>query len=88
MSQGKLESSISSINDLLRQGEGLAERRTSEMAVIMKERDRQPDKRLKLMSELRHRRDTDVDNRIVDIDYGSGLKHSGKDYSSTNSSGT
>ena len=63
ISQGKLESSIASINDLFKQREGVTEKRMSEMAAIMTERDRQADDRWKLMSVLMHRRDTDVDEK-------------------------
>ena len=39
--QGKLESSIASINDLFKQREGLTERRMTKKAAIMTEGDRQ-----------------------------------------------
>ena len=45
ISQGKLESSIASINDLFKQREGLNERRMTKMAAIMTEWDRQADER-------------------------------------------
>ena len=59
--------SIVSINDLFEQRDGLAERCMLEMAAIKTERVRQADERWKLMSDLMHRRDTDVDKRIVDL---------------------
>ena len=52
--QNKLESSIASISDLIRQRENLVYVRMSEMTAVMKERDRQTDKRLKLISEMMH----------------------------------
>ena len=50
MSEGRLEASIVSINDLIRQLENPADTRMSKMSAIMKERDRQADKLLKLMT--------------------------------------
>ena len=41
ISQGKLESSIASINDLVRQRDGLTKRRITEMTSIMEQRDLQ-----------------------------------------------
>ena len=48
----------------------------SEMVAIMTERDRQADERWKLMSNLMHHRDTDVDKRMVEVqdnDYSARL---------------
>ena len=45
----------------------LTERRISEMTAIMAQRDKQADERLKCMSEMMHRRDLDVDKRMVDL---------------------
>ena len=50
VSQDKLESSIASINDVIRQRKGLTEKRMSEMTTMIAQRDRQADERLKLMS--------------------------------------
>ena len=65
--QSELESSIALINDLIRQREDLTGTRMPANTPIMKQGDRQPDERLKLMSESMHRRDTDVDKRMVDL---------------------
>ena len=64
--QGKLESLIVSINDPLRQQEDQPETRMSAMAAIMAEKDQQTDERLKHISDLMHRRHTDIDKRLVD----------------------
>ena len=45
----------------------LTERRVSEITAIMAQRDKQADERLKCMSEMMHRRDLDVDKRMVDL---------------------
>ena len=45
----------------------LTERRISEITAIMAQRDKQDDERLKCMSEMMHRRDLDVDKRMVDL---------------------
>ena len=63
ISQDKLQSSVASINDLIRQREGLTGKRMSEKTTIMAQRDRQADERPKLMSETMHRRDLDVGKR-------------------------
>ena len=65
VSQSKLESSIETINDLIRQGEGMAEKRVTEMTAIMAQRDQQADERLNQMSETIHRRDMDIDKRMA-----------------------
>ena len=52
--QNELESSIASISNLIRQRENLVYVRMSEMTAVMKERDRQTDERLKLISETMH----------------------------------
>ena len=46
---------------------GLNEKRISEMTAIMAQRDQQADERLKLISDTMHRRDIDVDKRMVDL---------------------
>ena len=45
MSHGRWESSIASIDDLIKQREDLTNTRVSEMIVMMIERDRQADER-------------------------------------------
>ena len=60
MSQGRLEATMASIRNLIRQREILAGTRISEMTAVMTERDCQADERLKLMSELMQRRDSDA----------------------------
>ena len=66
VSQDKLESLIVSINDPLRQREDQPDTRMSAMAAIMTEKDQQTDERFKHISDLMHRRHTDVDKRLVD----------------------
>ena len=63
----KLESLIALINNLIRQPESSTDTSMTEMAAITTERDRQADERLKLKSELMHRRDTDVDKRMLHL---------------------
>ena len=46
---------------------GLTEKLISEMTAIMAQRDHQADERLTLISETMHRRDIDVDKRMVDL---------------------
>ena len=67
VSQSKLESSIETINDLIRQREVMAEKRVTEMTAIMAQSDQQADERLKQMSEMMHRRDMDIDKRMVNL---------------------
>ena len=67
INQDKLESSIASINDLIRQRECLTEKRMSEIATTMAQRDRQADERLKHLSETMHHRHLDVDKRMVNL---------------------
>ena len=66
-SQGRLEASMASINDLIKQRESLAVTRMSEMSTIIRERDHQVDECLKLMSDMILRRDSDANNRMVDL---------------------
>ena len=63
--QGRLEASMTSLNDRIKQRENLADTRIAEMSAVKKERDRQADERLKLKTDLMQRRDTDADARIV-----------------------
>ena len=65
--QGRLEASMASLNDLIKQRENLADTRMAEMSDVMKERDRQGDERKKLMSDLMQRRETDADTRMIDL---------------------
>ena len=39
----------------------------AEMSAVMKERDRQADERLKIMTDLMQRRETDADARMIDL---------------------
>ena len=65
--QGRLEASMASLNDLIKQREYLADTRMAEMSAVMKERDRQADERMKLMSDLMQRRETDADTCMIDL---------------------
>ena len=60
INQGKMETSMASVK-------GLTEKLISEMTAIMAQRDHQADERLTLISETMHRRDIDVDKRMVDL---------------------
>ena len=66
-SQGRLEASMASLNDLIKQRESIADTRIAEMSAVMKERDRQADERMKLMSDLMQRRETDANTRMIDL---------------------
>ena len=60
INQDKTETSITSVKSL-------TEKLISEMTAIMAQRDQQADERLTLISETIHRRDLDVDKRMVDL---------------------
>ena len=60
VNQGKIEMTMATVKDL-------TERRISEITAIMAQRDKQADERLKCMSEMMHRRDLDVDKRMVGL---------------------
>ena len=60
INQDKTETSITSVKSL-------TEKLISEMTAIMAQRDQQADERLTLISETMHRRDSDVDKRMVDL---------------------
>ena len=60
INQDKIETSMASVK-------GLTEKRISEMTAIIAQRDQQADEQLKLISETMHRRDKDVDKRMVDL---------------------
>ena len=60
VNQGKIEMTMATVKDL-------TERRISEITAIMAQRDKQADERLKCMSEMMHRRDLDVDKRMIDL---------------------
>ena len=66
-SQGRLEASMASLNDLIKQRENMADTRMAEMSAVMKERDRQADERMKMMSDLMQRRETDANTRMIDL---------------------
>ena len=66
-SQGRLEASMASLNDLIKQRESIADTRMAEMSAVMKERDRQADERMKMMSDLMQRRETDANARMIDL---------------------
>ena len=65
--QGRLEASMASLNDLIKQRENMAETRMAEMSAVKKERYRQADERMKLMSDLMQRREADADTRMIDL---------------------
>ena len=67
VNQGSFESSITSINDLLKQRECLTERRMPERAAIITEMDRQADERWTRMSNTIYHRDTDDDKCTVNL---------------------
>ena len=60
INQDKTETSITSVKSLTK-------KLISEMTTIMAQRDQQADERLTLISETMHRRDLDVDKRMVDL---------------------
>ena len=60
INQDKTETSITSVKSL-------TEKLISEMTAIMAQRDQQADERLTFISETMHRRDLDVDKRMVDL---------------------
>ena len=66
-SQGRLEASMASLNDLIKQRENMADTRMAEMSAVMKERDRQADERMKMMSDLMQRKETDANTRMIDL---------------------
>ena len=66
-SQGRLEASMASLNDLIKQRESIADTRMTEISAVMKERDRQADERMKMMSDLMQRRETDANARLIDL---------------------
>ena len=65
--QGRLEASMASLNNLIKQRENQADTRMAEMSAVMKERHRQADERLKLMTDLMQRRETETDARMIDL---------------------
>ena len=65
--QRRLEASMASLNNLIKQRENHADTRMAEMSAVMKERDRQADECLKLMTDLMQRRETDADARMIDL---------------------
>ena len=60
INRDKMETSMASVK-------GLTEKCISEMTAIMAQRNQQADERLKLISATMHRRDIDVDKRMVDL---------------------
>ena len=65
--QERLEASMASLNDIIKQRENVADILMSEMSAVMKERDRQADKRLKLVSVTMQRRNADANTSAVDL---------------------
>ena len=65
--QGRLEASMASLNDLIKQRENLTDSRMAEMSAVMKERDREADEHMKLLSDMMQRRDTDANMRMVNL---------------------
>ena len=66
-SQGRLEASMASLNDLIKQRESIADTRMAEMSAVMKARDRQADERMKMMPDLMQRRETDANASMIDL---------------------
>ena len=60
INQDKMETTMASVKSL-------TEKLISEMTAIMAQRDQQADERLTLISETMHRRDIDVNKRMVDL---------------------
>ena len=65
--QGRLEASMASLNDLIKQRETAVDARVAEMSAVMRERDRQADERMKLMADTKQRRDIDANVRMADL---------------------
>ena len=65
--QGRLEASMASLNDLMKQRENMADTRMTEMSAVMKERDRQADEGMRMMSDLMQRRENDANTRMIDL---------------------
>ena len=65
--QGRLEASMASLNELIKQRETVADARMAEMSALMRKRDRQADERMKLMVDTMQRRDMDANVRMVDL---------------------
>ena len=65
--QGRLEASMASLNDLIKQRENMADTRLTEMSAVIKERDRQADERMRLTSDLMQRTETDANTRMIDL---------------------
>ena len=65
--QGRLEASMASLNDLIKQRETTADARMAEMSAVMRERDRQADERMKAMTNTMQRRDMDSNVRMADL---------------------
>ena len=65
--QGRLEASMASLNDLIKQRETSADARMAEMSAVMRQRDRQADERLKAMTDTMQRRDMDSNVRMADL---------------------
>ena len=66
-SQGRLEASMASLNDLIKQRENMADTRMAEMSALMKDKDRQANERMKTMSDLMQRRETDANTRMIEL---------------------
>ena len=65
--QGRLEASMASLNDLIKQRETTADAHMAEMSAVMRERDRQADERMKAMTNTMQRRDMDSNVRMADL---------------------
>ena len=65
--QGRLEASMASLNDLIKQRETTADARMAEMSAIMRERDRQAEERMEAMTNTMQRRDIDSNVRMADL---------------------
>ena len=63
-SQGRLEASMATLIDLIKQRETVADAR---MTAVMREKDCQADERMKLMADTKQRRDMNAKVRMVDL---------------------
>ena len=65
--QGRLEASMTCLNDLIKQRENVGDSRMAENSAVMRGRDLQAVERMKLVSDMMQRRDTDANVRMVDL---------------------
>ena len=67
LNQRRLEASMASVNDLIKQRENIADTRIAERSAVMRERNRQANEHMRLMSDLMQRREIDADTRMIDL---------------------